>query len=426
MNSHSPQLSAVPAIETRQIVVLDPHGNFTKWSHGLNQNNPAWKVILLDDANAFLKRLNDHPADAIILAYDIKTALKNELARQVKKKQPATLRFQIGIAAESGREKNLRQALMHRTFDQPNAIQSIFDQISFLLKVQQILKRPVIEQYLGARKHTKPPTQLALQLFDAAGSYEPVVDALHVVLEKYSPLSQQVILWANSKAFGHNSGIMGVSDLIKKVDPRKLRGLLILAYIYRVFPKHKEWREFSFEHLVMRSMVAAQLAEEIAKDAQLTNMEQEQSYLSALLMDVGIFMLASLKPESYRKVLSLAEDQKQSLHTSEKQIFGVFHGELGAALLHYWLTPARVTESVFFHATPHLSNDHQMTPLAAAHIADTLLPSCWVGKKAGESEPASSQMRSPISKKYLERIKQESSYQRWALLAPKYRAMLRP
>jgi HD-like signal output (HDOD) protein len=420
-----PKAQAMPITIRRKIVLLDPHGNFTKWSHLLSHNNKEWDLVLLDDPNAFLKRLNEQPTDAIILAYDIKTALKNELARQVKKKQPNTLRFQVGIAAESGRERNLRQALMHRTFEHPTDYTDIFAQIGFLLKVHQILNRPMVQKYLGARKHTKPPAQLAIQLFDAAGSYEPVADALHVVLEKYSPLTQQVMLWVNSKAFVHHSNILGTSDLVKKVDPRKLRGLLILAYIYRVFPMAKSWDAFSFEQVVMRSMVAAQLAEEVAKDANLTSMEQEQSYLSALLMDIGVLMLASLKPDSYRKVLKQAEDQKQSLHTAEKQLLGVFHGELGAALLNHWLIPARVTESVFFHATPNLSNDQKMTPLTAAHVADALLPSCWVGKThEGEDAPAA-QMRSSLSKSYLERIKHASSYHRWALLAPKYRAMLR-
>lgn len=412
-------MSAVQsASETKltKALLLDPNGEFSNWSQRLKQSGCTWDVFSIDDYETLISRLASAEYDAIFIAYDLKTSRKAELLRRAKKQSPATLRFQLGLTAESGDEKKVRQELLHRTFDTPTNFLYIQKTVEYLLKVRRILHKQSLQTLVHQRGHIQQPSYI-IGLFEAVAMLGDSHDHIAYVLENDPLLSAQIIAWVNTPFFGEHTTVLGVKDLTNDINLRRLRGLIILANLYRTYPPHKNWQAFSFERLVHRSMLVAQLAYDIAKDAKLDNTYCEQSYLAGLLHDTGIMILASLHPAKYRDMLLAMEVEPKALHNAEKAIFGVFHGEAAAALLMHWYIPPRVMEAILFHSLPILSDDTRFTPLTAVHVADTLLPSIW---KAGESE-----MRSQLSQAYLTRTAQQANLHRWKLLATEYRQHLR-
>ena len=407
-----------PAANTlpTKVILLDPNGEFSNWSQRLKLAGCQWDVFSIDDYETLINQLTTANYDAIFLAYDLKTSRKAELLRRAKQQSPRTLRFQLGLKAESSDEKNVRQELLHRTFDMPVNFPHIQKSVEHLLKVRRLLFRAPLQKIIQQRGQIQHPNYIK-GLFEAVAVIGDSQDHMAYVLENDEALSAQIIKWVNTPYFGEHAAVFGVSDLTNKINLRRLRGLIILANLYRTYPAHTNWTLFSFERLIHRSLLVAQLAYDIAKDAKLDNTYCEQSYLAGLLHDTGIMVLASLFPTKYRDMLRSMEKHTQALHNAEKAVFGMFHGEIAAALIMHWYVPPRVTEAILFHSLPMLSDDKRFTPLTAVHIADTLLPSVW---KSGESE-----MRSQLSQPYLTRTEQHAHLHRWKLLATHYRSYLR-
>jgi putative nucleotidyltransferase with HDIG domain len=110
-------------------------------------------------------------------------------------------------------------------------------------------------------------------------------------------------------------------------------------------------------------------------------------FTSALMHDVGKLALSEFVGKGFAKIEELVA-QGESFVAAERQVLGVDHALLGAALAKQWNFPEPIMTAIAFHHSPERAPQHvQLTHLVA--LANLLCVSLGVGSGAeGLAAPA--------------------------------------
>ena len=398
------------------IMLLDPHGEYLNWSKALKQTGCHWEVFCFDDAEALISRLDISDCDVILISSATKDYVEINALRRIQETHPNILRFQLGCKLETPKELTQKLELTHRIFPKPSDVGEITKTIEYLLKVTKLVRRPTLKRFISQQNILPAAPSIFNQLTQALSSDTTDARKIAEIVEQDPALSAKIIQLVNSSYFGLPRQISHISEAVSIIGIRMLRGLTLSSQTTSTYPPHKNWKYFSFEKINQRSLLVARLAREICIDVGADKGITEQAFLGGLLHDIGILIMASQDPGTYLKVLQYAVKEEKPLHSSEKKITGVYHGEVGAALMTLWNIPPLTVEAILFHPIPHLSEDQSFQPLTAVHVADALIPPAWHHKTA--------KMNSQLSQVYLERIGHTHNLHRWKLMAYDYKLLM--
>ncbi len=399
------------------LMLLDPGGDFLSWTHQLSKAEPHWQVDRFDDPQMLLARFELKAPDAVFLSSSIRGYAELNVLNRMIELKPDLLRFQLGPSIHSNQSITQRLELTHRVFAQPNDIETICTTVKYLLKITQLVKRPAIRQFISNQHQLPAVPGVYLELTHALNSDTTNAKNIASIIQQDPALAAKLIQLVNSSYFGMPREISQIPEAVSILGIRTLRGLALSSRISSTYPPHKRWKYFSFERINQRALLVARLAKDICQQAKVSPGIAEQAFLAGLLQDIGILVMASQNPSDYLKVLQYAVKEKKPLHLAEKKITGLYHGEVGAALMALWNIPPRVVEAILLHPAPHLSTDTDFQPLTAVHVADALIPPVWQHKHT--------KMNNQLSEAYLEKIGYLSSLHHWKLLAHDYRAMMK-
>jgi diguanylate cyclase (GGDEF)-like protein len=79
------------------------------------------------------------------------------------------------------------------------------------------------------------------------------------------------------------------------------------------------------------------------------NVRDDDTFVVALLQDIGVFVIYSRCPEDYSKLLEEKETLNLRLEDMEEQSFGFNHPEVGSELLRIWGLPENISIPIRYH-----------------------------------------------------------------------------
>lgn len=407
------QISAEANIK---MMLLDPHGEYLNWPKLLQKTHKNWEIFCIDDPEVLISRLNVDHYDAIIISSSVKDYIELSVLRRVQEISPSILRFQLGSKLETPKEMAQKLELTHRIFPDPSNAEQIIQTIEYLFKITRLINRPTLKHFISQKKQLPAAPTTYKALTQELSSDTTDARKIAAIVECDPALSAKIIQLVNSSYFGLPRQISHIPEAVSMIGIRMLRGLALSSQTSGIYPPHKNWKYFSFEKTNQRSLLVARLARDICQDVGADKGVMEQAFLGGLLHDVGILVMASQDPAAYLKVLQYAVKEEKPLHTAERKIMGVYHGEVGATLMALWSIPALTVEAILFHPIPFLSKDLSFQPLTAVHVADALIPPVW--------QHHTSQMNSQLSEAYLERIGHLKDLHRWKLIAYDYKLLM--
>lgn len=406
----------VPTEVNIKVMLLDPHGEYLNWPKKLQKTHQNWEVFCIDDPETLISRLEIDHYDAIIISSAVKDYTELSVLRRAQEVSPSILRFQLGSKLETPKEIAQKVELTHRIFPDPSNIEKIAETIEYLFKITRLINRPTLKHFISQNKRLPAAPTTYKDLTQELSSDTTDARKIGAIVEQDPALSAKIIQLVNSSYFGLPRQISHIPEAVSIIGIRMLRGLALSSQTSDIYPPHKNWKYFSFEKVNQRSLLVARLARDICQDIGTDKGIMEQAFLGGLLHDVGILVMASQDPASYLKVLQYSVKEEKPLHAAERKITGVYHGEVGAALMALWNIPALTVEAILFHPIPFLSKDQSFQPLTAVHVADALIPPVWQHK--------TSQMNSQLSEAYLERIGHLNDLHRWKLIAYDYKLLM--
>jgi len=205
------------------------------------------------------------------------------------------------------------------------------------------------------------PPSIAVRILEAIKKDKASFDEIARIISSDPALAARILMVANSSFY----------NISQKVDsiPRALSilGTNIIKNIALSFVIAKGLRGpceggFDFDFFWKRALTAAVSADILSP---ILSAKNEDTFVTALLQDIGIVTMYLCRTGDYLKVLDEKRASSSAIEEAEKKVFGFDHQELGAEVLKHWGIPDTIYGPVRYH---HSYDDIPECFRSAAHI----------------------------------------------------------
>jgi HD-like signal output (HDOD) protein len=162
-------------------------------------------------------------------------------------------------------------------------------------------------------------------------------------------IASEILRWANSALFGVTRKVTSLRQALTLLGIKRIRSLVLSRYMVQsVGSGHKGGVDMSY--LWRRSLASAVLAARFA-DALLPG-KREEAFISSLLADIGVVILADGFHQRYQPVAERYRPcQPYDLTDLEHAAVGVTHADVSALVLEHWQLPELIGRAVRHHHT---------------------------------------------------------------------------
>jgi len=189
-------------------------------------------------------------------------------------------------------------------------------------------------------------------------------------IEKDIGLAVKVLKIANSVYYGGRYGEIGsIQQAVTRLGLDEVYKLCIAMSTMRIFPDTSnliDLKDF-WRHSTSVARVTRSISE---KSRRFKGLDTESAYASGLFHDIGILVLDRYFPDVYQKIRETSEGYADSVHTLEKELLEIDHGEIGGLILAKWKLPENIVHAVSWHHNPNRTPSEFRSLTQLVHIAD--------------------------------------------------------
>ncbi len=367
---------SVPAINPNtniaHCLLLDTQSELTELSTDLRKIG-GWQLTVTTSADQFIQLITQQKYDiALIATTDAMSC--NRAFTATATQQPESIRVIVDRQRRPNSQLNHLAELAHYWLGSTESIASFTEKTTRMVKLSRLVHKTKTREYVNSLGKLPSPPKVYQELSTALSSERSNAKEIGKIISEDPALAVKVLKVVNSAYFGLGRQISNIQEAVTLLGVRTLRSLSISGQLLNQYPQHRNWSYFSFEAMNKRSVIVARLAQHICLDLKQDATVADQAFIGGLLHDLGMLIFASQDSDSYRKIMVKSAQTQTHVCIVEKEMLGIFHGEIAAYLLTQWKLPPAVAEAVLLHHTPQLGISKELSPLAAVHIADALIP----------------------------------------------------
>src|SRR4051794_18842291 len=201
---------------------------------------------------------------------------------------------------------------------------------------------------------------IAVQVLELAQNVDVDISEIARTISRDSALSGKILRTVNSSFYGRGQAVSTVSHALVILGLQSVKtlvlGFSLVSNLTRTKPS-------GFKHVVYwkRSIYAATAARTLA--AKINLVQQEEAFLSALLMDIGMLVLDTVLGEEYGAIVAKVPFHND-LPDVERDALKMTHAEVGGAVAEHWKLPPVLTVPVANHHSPAEVDDATLRQLA--------------------------------------------------------------
>src|SRR6478672_3193853 len=201
---------------------------------------------------------------------------------------------------------------------------------------------------------------IAMQILELAQKVDADIAEIARIISKDPALSSKILKTVNSSFYGRSQNVSTISHALVILGLQSVKTLVLGFSLVTNLTKSKAK---GFKHLAYwrRSIFAATAARTIA--AKLNMVQQEEAFLVALLMDIGMLVLDQVLGDQYGDICDAAPSH-ESLAAAEMQALQMDHAEVGKFLAEQWKLPPILTQPMAAHHDPKMVRDSSLKRLA--------------------------------------------------------------
>ncbi|QDU78574.1 Hydrogenase transcriptional regulatory protein hupR1 [Polystyrenella longa] len=313
-----------------------------------------WDLHFFLSADEALKKLEEHPCDAIISDMRMPQMDGASFMKVVATRFPDTIRFILSGYSDS---ESLGRALAytHQVFAKPWDADVLVQLITQALKQRELTIdehiRPFITK-LGSLPSLPSLYQELRQCIDNDGSLK---DAVRIVSQDVA-MTAKILQMMNSSFFGFSQQITSISQAITLLGLENLCSMVLSSQIFKPFQSSKSVDQNLLTEIINHSLLTARLAQKFTLEETRNRALANEAFSAGLLHDIGKTVLLVQLPDVFKQVKELATEKNCSFYEAEKELHEVTHAEVGGYLLGVWGLPQSLIDAVIFHHLP-LGND---------------------------------------------------------------------
>lgn len=214
-----------------------------------------------------------------------------------------------------------------------------------------------------------PVSQTALKLIGlldrASGDNREIVQ----VLKYDNVLTAKLLQACNSSCFALEERVASVDQAVLMLGHQQILHIVMTLAFKSVMTVSSLTYTMEMNELWQHSLVSAIAGEVVLEQAPELGAGTNAGFTASLLHDIGKLVMAlALSPAELSEIRDRTERKQIPGSQAEKEVVGVDHGEVGAALLQSWRLPDNIVESVANHHRPVLKPRPQLSALV--HVAN--------------------------------------------------------
>ncbi|MCP4591139.1 MAG: HDOD domain-containing protein [bacterium] len=187
-------------------------------------------------------------------------------------------------------------------------------------------------------------------------------DNIVKILSADPGMVSEVLRLANSALFGVTRKVTNLKQALTLLGPKRTRSLVLGRYLVDGFGGNIGGG-IDTSYFWRRSLAAAVLGARIA-DSALPKL-REEVFISALLADIGVPILAQAVPERYHGIASCyAPYGRYFSPDEEREAVDVTHAEVSAMVLSYWGVPDMICKAVNLQHSVAFGTEDDATKVA--------------------------------------------------------------
>ncbi len=201
---------------------------------------------------------------------------------------------------------------------------------------------------------------IAIQVLDLAQKEEADIAEIARVISKDPALSSKILRTVNSSFYGRSQSISTISHALVILGLQSVKTLVLGFSLVSTLSKT---RAKGFKHLTYwrRSIFGATAARMIAGKVGLV--QQEECFLSALMMDIGMLVLDQVVGEPYGALNDKAESHDDLIQI-ERDAQDMTHADVAGLLAAQWKLPPLLAEPMAHHHDPGVIIDLSLRRVA--------------------------------------------------------------
>lgn len=204
------------------------------------------------------------------------------------------------------------------------------------------------------------------------------------LIESEPTLTALLLRMANSARYGTARSIRRVDHALFIVGLQEALGMLGYFLMRNMFPRWLNLPHFTIDDYWYHSWATAQTAQILGQPRFLVQALPGELYIAGLLHDIGKAVMAVHLPEASSSAIDLATRVGIPGHEAEREVVGVDHAILGAALLNKWMLPPQILEAVGLHHDPTQASPENLELVTLVQLADVIAGGIQTGLKTGE------------------------------------------
>lgn len=193
---------------------------------------------------------------------------------------------------------------------------------------------------------------------------------LHKIVSHDPALATRILKVVNSAFYGLPGQIGSIERAIVLLGLNAVKNIAVAASLGQMFRGVKLCEEFTARDLWTHCMAVAVTSRELARQMKLPI--TDEAFLAGMIHDLGLLVSLQVSPEQLRVVCEKARGNEATFCEIEREVIGVDHQQLGAALTEHWKFPRSCQLVAGHHHDPAALSDNSRLLVTVVYVADTI------------------------------------------------------
>ena len=212
---------------------------------------------------------------------------------------------------------------------------------------------------------------IVIRLREMTQSLDTTIHDIVKLIEMDPVLALNIIKLSNSVYYSRST--IKINTLPLAITRIGLDMLVKFVFSLKLCPLFSESTFLSNSHFWLHSLAVAIFSHSLCYRIKATKEEQDITYLSGLMHDVGIMAFGYLIPLEYDEFIKKNQGIKKPLELLEQNEFGIDHSELGSLYIDkWWQVDENITLAVKCHHFPFKDLRNKRKFIQLVHIANSI------------------------------------------------------
>ncbi len=353
---------------TRILFVDDEPNILSGLRRMLRPMRKEWEMEFAESGQDALERMKASPCQIVVSDMRMPGMDGAELLYKIKAEYPDTIR--IILSGHSEMESILRAiGPSHQFLAKPCDQETLQKTIRRATSLRKLLSDEKLEALVSQTTTLPSLPKLFQDVVEELQKPNCSMKMIGELISRDVGMSAQILKIVNSAYFGLMGKITTMDRAVTFLGLETINALILAADVFSTFEGSDTEASF-LESLWSHSLETAGFARLLAKNAGFERHEIDNTFMAALLHDLGKLILLGNIPQEYDRVLLEQNGSTLAISELERKHLGAGHGEIGAYMIGLWGLPDNILEAVAFHATPSEAPSEDLQPLTVVHAAD--------------------------------------------------------